>query len=117
MFHVLSSLNSILHFLTSCIESAKFIVTVQALGEGISPLGQRILATLAKSLNLDISKFTRDLNSPEVQQQLESEMLMGRKLGAQGFPSMIFVKEGQAQYLPLDYNSSDNVIAMIKSLV
>jgi len=43
-------LNSILHFLTSCIVSSRFIVSVPALGEGISHLGQRILATFAKSL-------------------------------------------------------------------
>lgn len=82
-----------------------------------NPSDDSTLIALAKELNLDEEQFTNDLNSPETQQQLESEMIMGRQLGAQGFPSMILAKDGRAQYLPLDYNNSENTINMIKSLV
>ena len=82
-----------------------------------NPSDDSTLIALAKSLDLDEVQFADDLNSPETQQQLESEMVMGRQLGAQGFPSMILAKDNRAQYLPLDYNSAENTINMIKSVV
>ena len=82
-----------------------------------NPSDDSTLIEIAKSLDLDEQQFAADLNAVETQQQLESEMLMGRQLGAQGFPSMILAKDGQAQYLPLDYNSANNVLNMIKSAV
>jgi hypothetical protein len=50
MFPVLSSLNSIFHFLNSSTVAAMFAVTVPAFGDGISPFGHRALATVANSL-------------------------------------------------------------------
>jgi hypothetical protein len=46
----LSNLNSILPFFTSSTACSTFCTTVQALGDGIKPLGQSCLATTAKSL-------------------------------------------------------------------
>ena len=85
--------------------------------EAQNPSDDSTLIDIAKSLGLDEQQFASDLNAPETQQQLESEMMLGRQLGAQGFPSMILAKDGQAQYLPLDYNSAENVVNMIKSTV
>ncbi len=82
-----------------------------------NPSDDNTLIGLAKSLGLDEQQFTKDLNAAETQQQLDAEMIMGRRLGAQGFPSMILAKDGQAQYLPLDYNSGENVVNMIKNAV
>ena len=82
-----------------------------------NPSDDSTLIAIAKSLGLDQQQFAADLNAVETQQQLESEIIMGRQLGAQGFPSMILAKDGQAQYLPLDYNSADNVLNMIKSAI
>ncbi len=82
-----------------------------------NPSDDSTLIGIAKSLGLDEQQFAADLNAAETQQQLESEMIMGRQLGAQGFPSLILAKDGQAQYLPLDYNSADNLLNMIKSAI
>lgn len=82
-----------------------------------NPSDDITLIQLAKFLGLDEEQFAIDLNSSETQQQLEAEMLMGRKLGAQGFPSMILVKDGKAQYLPLDYNNAETALNMINSLI
>jgi len=81
-----------------------------------NPSDDSTLVDIAGSLGLDKKQFSSDLNAAETQQQLESEMVLGRQLGAQGFPSMVLVKGNQAQYLPLDYNSGDNVIDIIKSV-
>ena len=82
-----------------------------------NPSDDSTLIALAKSLGLDEQQFATDLNAPETQKQLESEMIMGRQLGAQGFPSMILAKDGQAQYLPLDYNNAENALNMIRSAI
>lgn len=82
-----------------------------------NPSDDDTLIALAVALGLDKQQFVADLNSTETQQQLEAEMNMGRQLGAQGFPSLILAKDGHAQYLPLDYNSAENVINMIKDAV
>ena len=82
-----------------------------------NPSNDSDLITIAGTLDLDEKQFATDLNAAETQQQLESEMNLGRQLGAQGFPSMIWVKDQQAQYLPLDYNSAEGTTNLIKSLI
>ncbi len=82
-----------------------------------NPSDDSTLISLATDLGLDKDQFEKDLNALETQQQLESEMMLGRQIGAQGFPSMILVKDQQAQYLPLDYNSAEKTLQIIKSAV
>jgi len=82
-----------------------------------NPSDDKTLITIAKLLNLNEQQFTEDLNSTETQQQLASEMEQGRQLGARGFPSMILVKDQQAQYLPLDYNNAAPTVELIKSML
>ena len=82
-----------------------------------NPSNDSTLVAIAEDLGLDENQFEIDLNAAETQQQLESEMMLGRQLGAQGFPSMILVKDQQAQYLPLDYNSAENTLNMIRSAI
>lgn len=82
-----------------------------------NPSDDSTLISLATDLGLDKDQFEKDLNAVETQQQLESEMMLGRQIGAQGFPSMILVKDQQAQYLPLDYNSAEKTLQIIKSAV
>lgn len=80
-----------------------------------NPSDDSTLIALAVSLGLNEEQFAKDLNAAETQQFLESEIMMGRRLGAQGFPSMVLAKDGQSQYLPLDYNNGDNVLNIIKN--
>ncbi len=82
-----------------------------------NPSDDSTLISLATDLGLDKDQFEKELNALETQQQLESEMMLGRQIGAQGFPSMILVKDQQAQYLPLDYNSAEKTLQIIKSAV
>ncbi len=98
------------------LEMIKKIQTAYYMGAQ-NPSDNSTLTAIARSLGLDEEQFSKDLNMPETQQQLEAEINMGRQLGAQGFPSMILVKDNKAQYLPLDYNSADNVVNMVKSMI
>jgi len=81
-----------------------------------NPSDNETLIEIAESLGLDAIQFEEDIDSNETQQQLEKEILFGRQIGAQGFPSMVLEKQGQYQYLPLDYNNPNPVIEIVKNL-
>jgi len=80
-----------------------------------NPSNDETLITLAESLKLDKKQFTDDLNSSDTQQQLVKEMAFGRQIGAQGFPSMILEKDGDYQYVPLNYNDPEAAINTIRT--
>lgn len=82
-----------------------------------NPSNDSTLIAIAGTLGLNEEQFATDLNAPETQQQLESEMMLGRQIGAQGFPCLVLVNDKQAQCLPLDYNNAENTINIIKSAV
>jgi len=82
--------------------------------EAKNPSNDDTLVAIAKSLDLDTTLFLSDLNATETQQQLEQEILFGRQIGAQGFPSMILEQKGEYQYVPLDYNNPEPALAFIQ---
>jgi len=81
-----------------------------------NPSDDATLITLADSLELNAQQFSDDLNAIETQQQLEKEIIFGRNIGAQGFPSLVLETGGQYQRLPVDYNDSSKTINYIKNL-
>ncbi len=85
--------------------------------EAKNPSNDGRLVAIAESLGLDPTLFLSDLNATETQQQLEQEILFGRKIGAQGFPSMILEKNGEYQYVPLDYSNPNPTLSFIESFV
>lgn len=78
-----------------------------------NPSDDATLIEIAACLGLDKTKFTKDLNAPETQKILESEMNTGRQIGVQGFPSMILVNNNHIQYIPLDYNDANKALRFI----
>jgi putative protein-disulfide isomerase len=81
-----------------------------------NPSEKETLLALAKKLKLDVETFSEDLNSKETQEQLEKEMRFARQIGAQGFPSMIVDKDGQYQYVPLNYNDPQRSLNFVIDL-
>jgi len=79
-----------------------------------NPSNDETLVALAESLMLDKKQFSEDLNSSETQQQLENEIIFARRIGAQGFPSMILEKDANYQYVPLNYNDPEAAINSIR---
>ena len=78
-----------------------------------NPSDDSTLIGLAGGLNLDTEVFRQDLRSKETQLQLEKEIQMGQRIGAQGFPSLILEKEGNYLNVPLDYNRSEGTLDFI----
>ena len=83
--------------------------------EAKNPSEDDTLIALAENLGLDKNRFKQDLNANKTQQELEREILFGRKIGAQGFPSLILENEGHYQRIPIDYNHPEVSLALINS--
>jgi putative protein-disulfide isomerase len=80
-----------------------------------NPSDDEVICFLAETLRLDLNRFQTDLNSPQTQQQLEQEMANSRTIGAQGFPSLIWLGYGNYCSIAIDYNNADLVLEAIMS--
>ena len=83
-----------------------------------NPSDHQVLADVAEFLALDRARFEADLVSDSVNQKLLADIELGRRLGAQGFPSLILEvadESGnkQKRLIPIDYNNSDKMLAAI----
>src|SRR5258708_15404276 len=54
--------------------------------EGKRNLKKENLLAEARSLNLDMNRFTADLESDEIRKQVEADLLEGKRLGIDGTP-------------------------------
>jgi putative protein-disulfide isomerase len=82
--------------------------------EARNPSDEATLVELAVEIGLDQALFIQDLGSTMTQQRLLQEIAQGRKLGAQGFPSLILEHAGQSELLALDYRDPQ---AMLRQIV
>ncbi len=80
-----------------------------------NPSDDEVLSSLAENLELDLKQFQIDLNSQQTQQQLEQEIVNSRTIGAQGFPSLIWLGYGNYCSIAIDYNNADIVLEAITS--
>ena len=79
------------------------------------------LVAFTREIGLDAEQFELDLNSESTEKKLNDEITMSRKIGAQGFPSLILksnklaetdcvnaknAKSAQWQNFPYDYNDA-----------
>lgn len=79
----------------------------------MNPSDDDTLIGLAGEIGLDGVRFARDLNAPATRQQLEQEILLGRSIGAEGFPSLILEHQGRYQRLDYDYRDPAPVLAQL----
>lgn len=54
---------------------------------GESLMARELIISYAKTLNLDVDKFTKDLNDKAIEDRILSDLKEGIKLGVQGTPS------------------------------
>ena len=57
--------------------------------------------------------FINDLRSGKCQSELESELLLTRKLYVSSFPALVLSQGIAVSTIPVDYNNSDNIIKQI----
>ena len=79
-----------------------------------NPSDNSTLIDVADEIGLDRQKFEQDLVSAETQQTLMDELAFSRKMGIQGFPSLVLVSNDQGYGIPVDHNSVDNMLSAIQ---
>jgi putative protein-disulfide isomerase len=83
----------------------------------MNPSDDEVLITLADELGLNRASFTLALRSSETQRQLEHEMMLGRSIGAEGFPSLILERAGIYHRLRYSYTDPTPVLAQVTKLI
>ena len=78
-----------------------------------NPSIEAVLVDLAVSLRLDKEQFIADINSQEIQKELDQEISFSRQIGSQGFPSLIVKRDQEYRIVPLDYNNPDTALMFI----
>ncbi len=80
----------------------------------MNPSDNSTLIELAGELRLDQDRFAADLQSPEVQQALEWEFDLRRKLGARSFPSLVLERGEKHLAIVIDYLTHESALAEIE---
>ena len=78
-----------------------------------NPSDDDTLITLAGELGLDTRKFANELHSEPTRQILESEIALGLRMGARGFPSLILESGGSHLVLRYDYRNPEVVLRQL----
>jgi len=78
-----------------------------------NPSDTSVLIKLAEDIGLDGEVFSSDLNSEACNEQLENELLLTRELGVSSFPSLVLSKDDLFMDIPIDYQSSKNILRLI----
>jgi len=81
----------------------------------LNPSDDDVLVNLAIRMELDGERFRQDLNAPETQRRLVDEVLLGRQLGARGFPCLILKQEGGLRVVRIDYNNAEMILQQVNS--
>lgn len=71
----------------------------------MNPSNNNTLIKLANELGLNVKQFSDDLNSGEIQAELEKNLLIRDQLNVYGFPSLVLESGEQLYPIPVDYRS------------
>jgi putative protein-disulfide isomerase len=78
-----------------------------------NPSDDSTLIGFAEELGLDTGSFSGRLNAEATRQQLEQEIILARRLGVQGFPSLLLLQGKSAIPVQINYTEVD---AMLDSI-
>jgi len=82
--------------------------------EARNPSDDEVLIDLAAGIGLDAARFADDLNAPATREELARQIDTGRRLGAEGFPSLIAVcGDDHRELIRLDYNDPETILRQI----
>lgn len=69
----------------------------------MNPSDNSTLIELAGELGLDVQRFSDDLVSMEIENELERDFALRRKLGVRGFPSLVLARGEVFSPIEIDY--------------
>jgi putative protein-disulfide isomerase len=75
------------------------------------------LVSIAASIGLNSELFAQQMNSDELKQQLENEILTARKMPIHGFPSLVLSVKDELYSVKLDYKNGQTSYDMILSVL
>ena len=81
-----------------------------------NPSDDDALIAFAEELNLQVTAFTDDLNSPATQMELADEIAAAGRLGVTGFPSLLLASGDENQTatpIKIDYADADEMLKRI----
>ena len=82
----------------------------------MNPSDEDTLVTLAGETGLDEERFLKELRSPAVQAQLESEIQKGRAMGATSFPSLVLELDGRFKPVSINYTDEEAMLETIRKM-
>ena len=82
----------------------------------MNPSEKETLLKLAEELDLDKERFSRDLDSAEVNEELMHQVEFARTL-AQGFPSLVLRQGRKLTPIPVNYQNAEETLGLIMSLL
>ncbi|MFT5425750.1 MAG: putative protein-disulfide isomerase [Gammaproteobacteria bacterium] len=75
-----------------------------------NPSDTATLIELAGEINLEVEKFTADLNSDENRELLNREIAFARQIGGNAFPMLLLGNGNTYHQVLIDYNHPDNML-------
>jgi putative protein-disulfide isomerase len=83
----------------------------------MNPSDNPILIQLAGELRLDVKRFSDDLVSTEIEEELEENFTLRRNLGVRGFPSLVLAQREDLFPVDVDYKSHLTMLEAICGLL
>lgn len=88
----------------------------------LNPSDPAVLTGLAEELamageRLDTARFSTDLHSAAIEQQLQQQISLARDLTGQGFPSMVLAHQGVRTMVTLDYRDPEPTLEHIRQVL
>ncbi len=71
-------------------KQGKYVEYHNALMSNKGAINENIIMQLAASVGLDVARLKNDMNSVEVQAEIDQNLALGRKIGVSGTPTLIF---------------------------
>lgn len=83
----------------------------------LNPSDHAVLLQLASELQLDAQRFSADLDSSELNEQLREEIAQARALGGNSFPSLFLQQQGVITEVAINYRDADATLQKISALL
>jgi putative protein-disulfide isomerase len=80
-----------------------------------NPSDRNTLELVASNINLNVDKFSHDLESDEIINLLKQDLHKRRELGVNGFPSLVLQIEDTYFKIPIAYKNHEAILKQITS--
>lgn len=82
-----------------------------------NPSDRETLVALAGEIGLDAARFEADLDSPQVEELLQADFALARRLGVEGFPTLVLRAGGRAYLIAQGYTQSAPVLRRVRAVL